>query len=569
MRILIRGAHYLWRKKRHTAVTTVIGATLLLAVLGGTGVMTPGQVLLTAALGTLLAGLAVTLFMLHRLDQRTGDVRRAVFGGGELLTAREMAGIAERAKCARARAEHLYDEGHLQEAVDELIPYAAFEDRADALRRRMMSERRALGPLVDLPERATTAYDPLPGRVLHVVSNALPNSQVGYTVRTHHIVTAQREAGLDPHVVTFTGWPIKAHRDTAPVREVDGIPYHRVRPGQQIKPGLQERIDAAITAVTTLAQRLRPAVLHAASDHKNATVALHVGRTLGIPVVYELRGFLEETWISGGENDTRRGSERHHLLVERETSVLRESDAVVTLAHTMRKEIVERGVDPDRIVLAPNAVDPELLEARPDGGAYRAELGIDPDAFVVGSVSTLTDYEGFNTLLEAADHLRRQGHDIRILLVGDGAARDALRTQVRRLGLGKVCLMPGKASPEDALRAQAALDVMVVPRLDRRVCRLVTPLKPVEAMALGIPVVASDLPALRELLDDGDSGILVPPEDPQALAEAVARLMEDTALRRQQVKAAREQVMTTRTWERNAEVYRDLYTRLGAIPPEE
>src|SRR5699024_5250268 len=212
----------------------------------------------------------------------------------------------------------------------------------------------------------------------------------------------------------------------------------------------------------------------------------------------------------------------------------------------------------------PNAVDPELLRARPDGGAYRTELGIDTQAFVIGSVSTLTHYEGFDTLIQAADHLHRQGHHIRILLVGDGAARDDLRAQARRLGLEKICLLPGRVSPKEALRAQAALDVMVVPRLDRRVCRLVTPLKPVEAMALGIPVVASDLPALRELLDDGNSGTLVPAEDPQALAEAVGVLMEDTALRRQQVKAAREQVLTTRTWERNATVYRALHTELGA-----
>lgn len=564
MRFLARVMRYLWRKKRPVAAAAAIGAAVSLAVLGGTGVMEPGQVLLTAAFGTALAGVAVTLFMLYRLDEHVGDVRRAVFGGGSLMTAEEMAGIASRAKDARVHAEDLYTEGHFQEAIDELVPYAAFDDEADRIRRRMMSERRSLGPLTELPERAAPAYDPVPGRVLHVVSNALPNSQVGYTVRTHRIVTAQREAGLDPHVVTFTGWPIRAHRDTAPVREVDGISYHRVRPGEQLRPGLWERIDAAVTDVTALARRLRPAVLHAASDHKNATVALRVGRALGIPVVYELRGFLEETWISGGRTDARRGSERHHLLVERESSVLRESDAVVTLAHTMREEIVRRGVDPHRIVLVPNAVDPELLEARPDGAAYRAELGIDPHTFVIGSVSTLTHYEGFDTLIEAADRLHRQGHDIRILLVGDGAVRGDLRAQARRLGLEKLCLLPGKVTPEQALRAQAALDLMVVPRVDRQVCRLVTPLKPVEAMALGTPVVASDLPALRELLDDGRAGTLVPPEDPEALAEAVARLLEDTELRRQQVKAAREQVVTTRTWNRNAEVYRDLYARLGA-----
>lgn len=568
MRFLTRGVHYLWVKKRPVAVAAVVGATALLAVLGATGAAEAGQILLAGALGAVLAGIAVGLLLLYRLGESVGDVRRAVFGGGSLLTAQEMAGVAEHAKDARERAAEHYADGRFQDAIDELVPYAAFEDESDRIRRRMMSERRSLGPLTDLPERDTADYEPVPGRVLHVVSNALPNSQVGYTVRTHRIVTAQREAGMDPHVVTFTGWPERAHHDTAPVREVDGVPYHRVRPGQQIKPGLKERIDTAVSEVTALARHLRPAVLHAASDHKNATVALRVGRALGIPVVYELRGFLEETWISeGGDTYARRGSERHHLLVERESSVLREADAVVTLAHTMREEIVHRGVDPRRVVLAPNAVDAELLETRPDGQAYRAELGINPDAFVIGSVSTLAHYEGFDILIEAASRLHRQGkHDIRVLLVGDGAVRRDLLDQVSRLGLEEVCVLPGRVRPDVALRAQAALDAMIVPRLDRRVCRMVTPLKPVEAMALGSPVVASDLPALRELLDDGRAGTLVPPGDPGALAAAVAGLIEDNELREQQVKAAREQVTAARTWDRNAEVYRDLYQRLGATP---
>ncbi|MBE3001026.1 glycosyltransferase [Nocardiopsis sp. HNM0947] len=566
MRLFQRGVRYLGRHRKETLGAAVAGGLGLTVLLALTGLLTWTAAVQTLAWGALALGTGLALALLVRLDERTGDVRRAVFGGGALLTAQGMAGIAEHAKQARDRADDLYEQGHIQEAVDELVPYAAFDDEADLVRRRIMSERRALGPLTGLPEHTPAAQEPVPGRVLHLVSNALPNSQVGYTVRTHRIVTAQREAGLDPHVVTFPGWPIMAHCDTAPVREVDGIPYHRVRPGQQIRPGLQERIDAAVTDVTALARRLRPAVLHAASDHKNATVALHVGRALGIPVVYELRGFLEETWISGGGAVSRRGTERHHLLVERETSALRQADAVVTLAHTMREEIVRRGVDPERVVLAPNAVDTDLLESRPDGDAFRAAHGIDPHAFVIGSVSTLTHYEGFGTLIEAAGDLHRRGLPIRVLLVGDGAARRELLARVRDLGLEQICVLPGKVGPDEALRAQAALDVMVVPRLDRRVCRLVTPLKPVEAMALGTPVVASDLPALRELLDEGRIGTLVPPEDPAALADAVAELAEDPDLCRQQAKAAREQVLATRTWARNAEAYRDLYARLGVIP---
>lgn len=119
--------------------------------------------------------------------------------------------------------------------------------------------------------------------------------------------------------------------------------------------------------------------------------------------------------------------------------------------------------------------------------------------------------------------------------------------------------------PDEALRAQAALDVMVVPRIDARVTRLVTPLKPVEAMALGVPVIASDLPALRELVDDGRAGTLIPPGDPAALADAIMSLDKDAELREACVRAGREEVESRRTWGHNAEVYRALYARLGAL----
>src|SRR5699024_11172342 len=138
MQFLLRGMRYLWRQKRPAAAATTAGTALLLLVLAGTGTITPGHALLTAALGTIIAGLVTTQFMLYRLDQRTDDVRRALSGRRALLTSHEMAGVAERAKGARLRAEDLYDQGHLQEAVDEPNPYAAFDDRADHARRPMM-----------------------------------------------------------------------------------------------------------------------------------------------------------------------------------------------------------------------------------------------------------------------------------------------------------------------------------------------------------------------------------------------------------------------------------------------
>jgi glycosyltransferase involved in cell wall biosynthesis len=555
---------YLMMRKKVVAAAALLFCVALSGSLALTGVLPWGTALQASGLGAIALGTASVLILLRRVDLRIRDVRRSIHDGPQLMTAKYMTRISRRAKEARQRAGVLHAEGRLQEAVDELVPYAALDDTADLARRRMLSERRALGPITGLPERTTAAFSPAPGRILHLVTNALPNTQAGYTVRTHRIVTAQRDAGLDPHVVTFVGWPSMEDRDTSPLREVDGIPYHRILPGQRFPPGLQERIDAAIPEVTELVKRLRPAVLHAASDHRNATVALHVGRELGIPVVYELRGFLEETWLAR-VGVTPRDSERHRLMVERETAVLQQSDAVVTLAETMREEIISRGVDPQRITLAPNAVDAELLSYTPDRIGYRAALGIGPDEFVVGSVSTLNHYEGFDVLLDAAALLLEQGEKIRVLLVGDGPTRPDMLEQARKLGIEDRCLFPGPVDQAEALLAQASLDVMTVPRIDCRVARLVTPLKPVEAMALGVPVVASDLPALHELLANGQAGTLATPGDASALAKAIARVRGDDGMRAKQVLAGKEEVLTRRTWSCNAEVYRELYTSLGAV----
>ncbi|NYJ36189.1 glycosyltransferase involved in cell wall biosynthesis [Nocardiopsis aegyptia] len=560
-------------KKISVAVVALIG-TCAIGVLFAMGVLSLLTALQLVALGAIGAGVSAVMVWARRVDRRVRDVhlslvdgkRAAVEGGKEsgLRSGMEWR-ISARAHEARERARSLYGEGRVQEAVDELVPYAALDDPADRARRRLIGNRRAIGPLPELPERNSGELPPVPGRVLHFVTNALPNTQAGYTVRTHRIVLAQRDAGLDPHVVTFPGWPGPEEGDTEGRRDVDGIPYHRIRPGERCGLGLQERIEVAITEGTALARLLRPAVLHAASDHKNATVALHVGRALGIPVVYEMRGFLEETWLSHEGATSRRGSERHRLLVERESSVLRAADAVVTLADTMRSEIIGRGVAPERVVMAPNAVDERLLREQPDGASFRESFGIAEQERVVGSVSSLTHYEGFETLIEAAVLLRDRGREVRVLLVGDGPARPDLLDLAERRGLGGGCLLPGRVDPDEALRAQAALDVMVVPRIDARVTRLVTPLKPVEAMALGVPVIASDLPALRELVDDGRAGTLIPPGDPAALADAIMSLDKDAELREACVRAGREEVESRRTWGHNAEVYRALYARLGAL----
>ncbi|SFK05152.1 Glycosyltransferase involved in cell wall bisynthesis [Streptosporangium canum] len=454
-----------------------------------------------------------------------------------------------------------FDAGRMTEAAAVLQPYTKYP----FINRRATyytGELASIQPNPIPPKSKVIVGERVEGRVLHCVTNALPYTQAGYTVRTHRIVTAQKAAGLDPHVVTSWGWPMmQGHVDATPYEEIDEIPYHRLLPSGDVPFESHGRMIRGAGEVTELVRTLRPQVLHAATDHRNGSVALAVRERTGTPMVYEVRGFLEETWAS--RDPKRVGSQRHVLQRDREAFIMRSADAVVTLAETMATEIVERGVPRERIFLAPNAVDDSLLTAEYDGAAFRSAYGIEPGEIVMGSVSSIVAYEGFATMISAAALLRDRGAPIRLLLVGDGAERPALLEQVEELGLGDVAILPGRVGPDEALQAQSAIDIFVCPREDLRVCRLVTPLKPVEAMALGKPVVLSDLPALSELVGSDGAGLLVPAGDPEALAEALAALRDDPARRAAMGEAGRAEVAAKRTWSRVAETYRDIYRSLA------
>ncbi len=415
------------------------------------------------------------------------------------------------------------------------------------------------------PSRLT----PVAGRVLHIVTDALPSVSAGYTVRTQEIAVAQRAAGLDPHVVTRIGFPVTAGKvDGRRVTAVDGVPYHRLLP--LVMPGRVDTIaEQGLRRAAALVRELRPAVVHAASNYSNGVTALGLRAAFGIPYVYEVRGFWEDTWLSRHSATAHpqapglESSERYRLTRELEAHCMRAADLVVTLGEAMRDEIIDRGVDPDKILIVPNGVSAEFLRPLPDGSALRAQLGIAPGEHVVGLVSTLVAHEGIGTLLAAVKLLRDRGVPVRTLIVGDGPERAALERQAAALGLDAI--FTGRVPMSRVRDYHAVLDVFVVPRTPDRVCQLVTPLKPVEAMASGLPVVVSAVRALGEIIQDKVTGLQATPLDPESLAECLDQLLASPQLRRELGQAAREWVARDRTWEHNAQRYRDAYARLGAV----
>ncbi len=426
------------------------------------------------------------------------------------------------------------------------------------------------------PAAAKPAAEPAAARstrVLHLVTDALPPTSAGYTIRTHEIVRAQLAAGLDPHVVTGLGFPVtKGVLDGRTTVTIDAIPYHRLLPW--VMPRYPDAARAeTIDLAARLTASLEPDVLHAASNYVNAQVALALRDRLGIPVVYEVRGFWEDTWLSRHPEDEQAlaASELYQAIRGAETACMRAADLVVTLGEAMRAEIVSRGIPADKIEIVPNAVRESFLEPLPPrpGPGLPPAAGLPPgpvpvpaqDAFTVGTVTTLTPHEGIGTLLEAVRLLTERGVPVRALIVGDGPERAALERQAQASGIPAT--FTGRVPAAKVREFHALLDVFVVPRTRDRVCELVTPLKPVEAMASGLCVVTSEVSALAEIVKHEVTGVLTVPQDPVSLADRLEWLFNSPHIRAELGAAAREWVAGDRTWTRNAERYRAVYQRVG------
>jgi glycosyltransferase involved in cell wall biosynthesis len=372
------------------------------------------------------------------------------------------------------------------------------------------------------------------------------------------------EVGLEPHVVTRLGFPWDNGVKGARLCDViDGVSYHRLR-GNDPTPGLLgERLSETVLRAAELVKRLRPAVLHAASDYRNALVALAVGQAFGLPVVYEVRGFWEETRLAvQGPGAAERECYLWHSA--RELECMRQADRVVTLAETMRWRLMERGVDADAITVIPNAVDTEKFVPAGRDEVLAARLGLAPDETVLGYISTFSSYEGIRYLIDATARLAADGRRVRCLLVGDGEQRGELEAHAATAGVSDLVVFTGRVPHADVLAYYGLIDVFVVPRTDDRVSQLVTPLKPYEAMATGRAIVVSRVPALAEMIEEGQTGLAFRPEDADDLASVVEGLIDDPARRSALGSAGRAWVCRHRTWHGNGDRYLQLYRDLEA-----
>lgn len=402
--------------------------------------------------------------------------------------------------------------------------------------------------------------------VLHILTNSLPWTQSGYSLRTHHILTAQKRAGINVEALTRPAYPINigyVHANTSDT--IDTITYRRILP-THLPATEDKRLTQHATHILTHAQAHGAHVLHTTTPFNNAIAVNAAARALNIAWVYEMRGELEKTWLATHRPEVQeelKNSDYYRLMRARETDMARAANAVIALSHTQRASLIQRGIPAERIHVIPNAVDDELLHIPRDPHNARRNLKLS-DGFWVGCISALVDYEGIDILLKALAQRIHDGSPIRCAIVGDGVSRPQLIALTHELRINDRVIFTGKIDPHDVTTWYQALDVFVIPRKDTDVTRAVTPIKGLQAMALGIPQIVSDLPALVEVGAANGQGLTVPAENPDALAQALEQLENDPALRATLGARGRE-AARERTWAENARRYKQLYYDLVSV----
>lgn len=404
-------------------------------------------------------------------------------------------------------------------------------------------------------------------KILHVLDHSLP-LQTGYSFRTAAILRAQRAKGWETvhlttprHGVSGSSW--------AESENEGGFTFWR----SAYTRGPLDRsplwplfeMQATTRALRRLAQRERPDILHAHSPSLTAHPAVTVGRELGIPVVYEVRGFWEDAAVDHGT--THEGSLRYRYTRWLETRALRRVQGITAICDGIKNDIVQRGFDAQRITLIPNAVDVDRFQPITGrNAALAASLGLN-DHYVLGFCGSFYAYEGLDLAIRAMPEVLKAVPSARLLLVGGGPVDAALRGLVAELGLAEHVIFTGRVPNAQVQEYYSLIDVLVFPRKRMRLTELVTPLKPLETMAQCLPVVASDVGGHRELIRHRETGLLFPADDAHALAAQVIELQRDPALQRSLRENGRVFVSAERTWQRSVDNYEHVYRQAQAAMP--
>ncbi len=394
-------------------------------------------------------------------------------------------------------------------------------------------------------------------RILHILDHSLPMHS-GYTFRTRAILKAQQALGLEVRGVTGA-----RHSATGPdIETADGLTFYRTPPPSRTASPIGEwrEVRALAAKVDAVVRDWSPDILHAHSPVLNALAAQRVADKHRLPLIYEIRAFWEDAAFGNGTGKA--GGLKYNVTKAIETRACKRANAVVVICEGLRGDLISRGIPADKIMVSPNGVDLALFgDPPPPDAALARQLGLE-GADVIGFIGSFYSYEGIDDLINAMPLLARTYPNAHLLLVGGGPMEAKLRAQALASSCAANIHFIGRVPHTQVERYYSLIDILAYPRKKMRLTDLVTPLKPLEAMAQRRLVAASAVGGHAELIEDGVTGTLFAPDDPAACARALEQILANRAGWAAQREAAREFVDRDRNWLSNISRYEPVYQRL-------
>ncbi len=412
-------------------------------------------------------------------------------------------------------------------------------------------------------------------RVIYHASQSMPHTSSGYAIRTHGLTSSLNSKGYDVDVYLRNGYPLdrtdfKGDKVNA-TEEIENVSYYFSHQNPQDASlinyqeiynfnSLKKYEEMAISRLISLGKEVRPLAIHSASNFVVGLAGAKAAKALGIPSIYEIRGFWHLTQSTKRE---RYVSSDHYKLSERfEIETAKESDYVFTITQALKDILVENGVEEGKISVLPNAVDSSKFNIAPKDKKLESELGFEGKV-VIGYIGSFVEYEGLDLLLEACSILKEKHGDIfRLLLVGDGDIMQLLRRTARFLQLEDQVVFTGRIPHDDVQRYYSLIDIAPLPRKGLRVCELVSPLKPFEAMGAGKVLITSSVQALAEIVQDGVTGMVFEKDDSNDLATKLETAILDEELRKNIGENANKWVIENHSWDVISQRVTSLYDKI-------
>ncbi len=398
-------------------------------------------------------------------------------------------------------------------------------------------------------------------RILHILDHSLPLHS-GYTFRSQSIFKAQANRGWELAVVTSPKHQESWKGEWESQEIVGDFLYYRTPlsvPRTYLGYYEFRLILALSRRIREVASIFKPDVIHAHSPVLNAVAALRTHKKLGIPLIYEIRAFWEDAAADHGTYGE--NSWRYRFVRGLETWLCGRADHVTVICNGLRQDLIDRGLSSDKISVVPNGIDIEEFNDCDSDKQLRVQYSL-KDKKIIAFLGSFYRYEGLDLAVDAFRTLAEKYKDWILLLAGGGEMEAFLKEKVRELGLNDRVLFPGRIPHERIPGVYALSDILIYPRYSMRLTELVTPLKPLEAMAMGKPIVASDVGGHKELIIDGRTGVLFPAGNATALASSIESMIIEKDPTMRLAQRGRDWVRKERTWEKTTEVCENVYQRV-------